>query len=318
MRWSKITLNISLSLFVFYGGYVLADCPPADNNGDCFVDFDDLEILTSQWLTDTLSDDCPPADGNGDCFIDFQDFVILVSQWFTGNPVISNVYPDMLTPAYYSVDGSPSSDEVNTFLYYAQKEIFHHPLENDFGQIPQFHVSAYGFFGAGKGPTGTSQHHPAVDIYLAQSENDVMIYAAHDGHTATYRDALKYRNYLSITQNIEDHNGHIVGKIVTLYAHIDLDLDEQDNIYLDGQYVNKGDIVSKNLYSGTMGGPHLHFEIRYYRPEELGTESFYGFAGPLGSDVFIEPSAGYWPYGYWDPYTGYGFADPKNHGIFLY
>ncbi|MCK4998066.1 MAG: peptidoglycan DD-metalloendopeptidase family protein [Anaerohalosphaera sp.] len=309
--WSRTTLNISLFLLVLIAGYGLADCPPADRNGDCFVDFEDLAILASQWLS-------PSADGNGDYLVNLEDLAILANQWFTGTPVISDDYHDMLTPGYYSVEGSPSSGEVNTFLYYARKERFHHPLENDSGQIPQFYVSAYGVFGAGKGPTGTSQHHPAVDIYIAQSENNTMIYAAHNGYTATYRDALKYRHYLSITKDIEDHNGQIIGRMVTLYAHIDLDLDEQDNIHLDGQYVNKGDLVSKNLYSGTMGGPHLHFEIRYYRPGELGTESFYGFVGPLGSTILTEPSAGDWSYGYWDPYTGYGFAEPKNHGIFLY
>ncbi|MEA3285932.1 MAG: T9SS type A sorting domain-containing protein [Candidatus Marinimicrobia bacterium] len=104
-----------------------------------------------------------------------------------------------------------------------------------------------------------------------------------------------------------------IGKLVTLYAHIDLDLDFVDGLDLDGQYAEKGDTISLNLYSGTVGGLHLHFEIRFYRPDELGDETFYSFVGPEGSDIFTEPSTGSWSYGYWNPDTGYGFANPGNH-----
>lgn len=99
--------------------------------------------------------------------------------------------------------------------------------------------------------------------------------------------------------------------MVTLYAHIDLDLDSADNLILDGQFVNKGDIISKHLYSGTLGGPHLHFEIRYYRPTDIGDEEYYGWSG--GNPDFTEPSTGSWSYGYWNPNNGYGFANPENH-----
>lgn len=67
-------------------------------------------------------------------------------------------------------------------------------------------------------------------------------------------------------------------------------------------------MISKNLWSGTRGGPHLHFEIRYYRPADNGTEEFYGFRESV-------PGAGDWPYGKWDPDVGYGFGDPKSHGL---
>ena len=30
-----------------------------------------------------------------------------------------------------------------------------------------------------------------------------------------------------------------------------------------------------------------------------------------------EPSAGPWSYGYWDPDIGCGFAEPRNHGLFI-
>ena len=68
-----------------------------------------------------------------------------------------------------------------------------------------------------------------------------------------------------------------------------------------------------------MGGPHLHFEIRYYRENDTGYEEFYGSGtGPNANLDFTEPSAGIWSYGFWNPDIGYGFADPRNHGLFFY
>jgi murein DD-endopeptidase MepM/ murein hydrolase activator NlpD len=223
-------------------------------------------------------------------------------------------FEDMLTPQYYL---SSNSDlfryEVNKFVYFARKVPFQHPLEDSTGQKPKISIPAIGKFGAGKGPTGTSQHHAAIDLHVENNDTKVTMYAAHDGLVAIYRDAPKYRHYLSITKNVEDNAGNIIGKIVTLYAHIDLDLDSAANILLDGKYVNQGNIVSEHLYSGTVGGPHLHFEIRYYRTGDIGEEEFYGFVGPTGSITLSEPSAGSWPYGYWNPNIGYGFANPENH-----
>ena len=223
-------------------------------------------------------------------------------------------FEDMLTPQYYlSANGTPFRDEVNKFVYFRRMEQCHHPLENSIGEIPHYSIPAMGEFGAGKGPTGTAQHHAALDFHVGHNETNVTMYAAHDGYVAVYRDAPKYRNYLSITKNIADSTGAVIGKMVTLYAHIDLDLDAADNILLDGHYVKQGAIVSTHLYSGTMGGPHLHFEIRYYRPADVGDEELYGFVGPQGSVTLTEHSAGSWLYGYWNPDIGYGFANPENH-----
>ncbi|MCF6269965.1 MAG: T9SS type A sorting domain-containing protein [Melioribacteraceae bacterium] len=224
------------------------------------------------------------------------------------------VFQDMLTPQYYlSEDGSPFRDEVNRFVYFARMERFHHPLEDSTGEMPQYSIPRYGEFAAGRGPTRTHEHHGAIDMYVGNNETKVNMYAAHDGYVAVYRNAPKYRHYLSITKNVEDSTGEVIGKIVTLYAHIDLDLDSTDNILLNGQFVNKGDLVSKNFYSDTRGGPHIQFEIRYYRTENIGNETFYGWIGPGGSSTLTEPSEGIWSYGFWNPDTGYGFADPANH-----
>ncbi|VGO15171.1 hypothetical protein PDESU_03753 [Pontiella desulfatans] len=221
------------------------------------------------------------------------------------------VFQNMLTPVYYNaVSNDAFRAEVDRFVYYAGKEGFHHPLMDGTGQVPSYTVPGWGEFGATKPVMGTPQsYHPASDLQVGAREVAVQLFAAHDGVVAVYRDADKYRHYLAITMDIMDADGVVVGKISTLYGHIDLDLDEADGLWMDGKAVQKGELVSRNLYSGTMGGPHLHFEIRYYRADDAGAEEFYG--GP----AYSEPSAGPWLYGYWDPQIGYGFADPVNHGF---
>ena len=216
-------------------------------------------------------------------------------------------YEDMLTPEYYNTpNGGAFRLEVNKFVNFSRQLPFQHPFEDSLGQIPT-HTIGRGF-GDGIGPGGTGSHHPAFDYYFNGS-TQVNMYAAHDGIITISRDVARYRHYLSITTDIKDSLNNTIGKMVTIYGHIDLDLDSIDNINLDGQYVNKGDLVSKHLYSGTMGGPHLHFEIRYYRPTDTGLEDFYG--GNVGGNT--SPSSGSWSYGFWNPNYGYGFANPENH-----
>lgn len=226
---------------------------------------------------------------------------------------LTSPYKDMLTPGYYQAGAFKA--EIDAFLGAVRQVRFGHPLKDTAGQVPSFSVPAMGNFGAGKGPTGTSQHHPAVDMHVANKATKVTLYAAHDGLVATYKNADKYRHYVSITREIKDAGGKAVGKLVTLYAHVDLDLDEAAALSLNGKKISSGEVVSRNLYAGTVGGAHLHFEVRYYRPADAGTESFYG----LGSNkAFTEKSAGGWSYGFWDPAAGYGYADTKNHGLNLH
>jgi murein DD-endopeptidase MepM/ murein hydrolase activator NlpD len=215
-------------------------------------------------------------------------------------------HSDMLTPAYYQ-DGALRS-AVDAFIGACRTEPFHHPLESGTGGIPEYRVPGMGRFGAGKGPTGTEQHHPATDLHVGNRETQVELFAAHDGLVSTVRDAPKYRHYIAITKPIMDEAGKELGKLVTLYGHVDLDLDEAAGLSMDGKQVKAGDLISKNLYAGTRGGPHLHFEIRYYRPADSGNEEFYGFRESV-------PSEGTWPYGFWNPEHGYGYANPINHGL---
>ena len=228
-------------------------------------------------------------------------------------------WPDMLTPTYYQASMNDAfRTEVDQFLSVCQDEPFHHPLANESGQIPEFTVPASGLFGAKKGPDIAAQHHAAVDLHVGSRVTSVNVFAAHEGVVATYRDADKYRHYLSISKDIVDAEGVMIGKLVTLYAHIDLDLDEASGLLLDGQTVQAGDLLSRHLYSGTVGGPHLHFEIRYYRPADIGDETFYGFAGPRTDPSLTEPSSGPWSHGVWNLNVGYGFGDPRNHGLIFY
>ena len=216
-------------------------------------------------------------------------------------------YADMLTPEYYnSDDESAFRLELDKFIFFARKQPFAHPLEDSSGQVPTYTMKRG--FGDGIGFGGTGSHHPAFDYYVGNS-TDVNLYAAHDGRVSISRDVTRYRHYLSITTDVQDSSGNILGKLVTFYAHIDLDLDTAAHLFMDGQLVKKGDVVSKHLYSGTVGGPHLHFEIRYYRASDTGFEDFYG--GNVGGNT--SPSSGSWTYGYWNPSYGYGFAHPLNH-----
>ncbi len=221
-------------------------------------------------------------------------------------------FEDMLTPAYYNApNGDTLRNEINRFVHFAQLESYKHPLEDLTGYIPSYSIKRG--FGDEIGPAGnTAQHHPAIDLHIKNGEAEIM-YASFSGKIKTYRNAPKYRDYLSITKNIEDSIGNILGKMVFIYAHIDLNLDSLDSILLNGQFVNQGDVISKHLYSGTRGGPHLHFEIRFYLPKDNGDEEFYGFVGPSGDPLLTEPSAGIWSYGYWNPNIGYGFGNPANH-----
>lgn len=217
------------------------------------------------------------------------------------------IFADMLTPAYYTGE---LADQVDSFLAACHKVEMHHPLENEKGKAPDYTVPMFGKFGAGKGPTRKEQYHPATDLKVEGGETDVELFAAHDGVISTVRDAPKYRHFISITKIICDDEGHELGKLVTLYGHVDLDLDEDDGLKIDGKTVQAGDLISKHLWSDTRGGPHLHFEIRYYRPGDDGTEEFYGFRQS-------QPGSKEWPYGKWDPDCGYGFGEPESHELEL-
>ncbi|MGE4488831.1 MAG: M23 family metallopeptidase [Kiritimatiellales bacterium] len=234
---------------------------------------------------------------------------------FSAGTFAQDFSEDFLTPAYYSGTLKP---QIDRFLEHARTVRFQHPLDIGNGKTPQYTTPKMGQFGAEKGRGRPVQYHPATDLHVGNRETEVSLYAAHNGVITTVRDAPKYRQYISITKEIRDAEGNILGKLVTLYGHVDLDLNEADGLQLNGKTVQQGDLISKHLYAGTVGGPHLHFEIRYYRPNDVGTEEFYGMAFPGRPTRFTEPSAGGWKYGLWDPDSGYGYGNPVHHGLKFY
>ena len=226
----------------------------------------------------------------------------------------TETWDDMLTPAYYLPDADTLFiNEVDRFVFHARKIPFQDPLADSSEKLPLFIIPVFGKFGAGKGPGKTQQHHPAIDFKVGVNETKVPIYASHDGVIEVFRDAPKYRHYISISKQVKNDSGNILGKMVTIYGHVDLDLDSAQQLLHTGKIIRKGELISQNLYSKTVGGPHLHFEIRYYRKTDSGREEFYGFKTRTGNSVLTQLSAGKWNFGVWHPEIGYGFAHPKNH-----
>jgi len=222
------------------------------------------------------------------------------------------LYANMLTPAYYlSTTNTSFKTELNQFMSMAEQTAFSHPLGAEESR-PNFVVKSK--FGDEKGAGPATQYHPAIDIYIGNAVTNVNLYAVHEGIVTTARDVEKYRQYVAVTKEIKDSNNELLGKLVTLYAHIDLDLDASENLIEEGAFVSKGTLISKNLYANTVGGPHLHVEVRYYRATDIGNEEFYG----ASSSTFTQTSEGDWDYGFWNPDVGYGYANPKNHQLFLY
>jgi murein DD-endopeptidase MepM/ murein hydrolase activator NlpD len=220
------------------------------------------------------------------------------------------LYEDLLTPQYYNTpNGGLFRNDVNKLVHFAQLIPFQHPLTDLSGNIPTITITRNFGTVIGQGPN--TEYHNARDMKVGNTDTTVVMFASIDGIVHTYRDALKYRDYATVTKNIEDSIGNILGKIVVLYGHLDIHLDSLDNRNLNGQSINRGDTISKHLYSGTAGGAHLHFEIRYYQNSDVGTETYYG--KPNGFPFLTDPSAGSWSHGNWDPNFGYGFANPENH-----
>lgn len=218
-------------------------------------------------------------------------------------------YEDMLTPQYYKTSSGESfREELNEFVHFVRIIPFQHPLKNSNDIGPSYIVKRS--FGDGIGRGGTTQHHNAFDMHVGSRDTNVVVYASIAGVVSTFHDAAKYRDYIAITNNVKDSVGNVLGKIVVVYGHVDLELDSLDNLLHNGKNVEKGDTISLHLFSETLGGPHLHFEIRYYRINDAGNEDYYNWQNRI---PITDRSEGKWLYGYWNPNVGYGFGHPNNH-----
>ncbi len=226
----------------------------------------------------------------------------------TGDPPEPGDFPDqddltntdMLTPEYYQSSTSDFREEVNEFLYFAHESQF----ANQYGDNADYDV---GRQFTDEMPNG-SQNHPATDMHPSNGDATISVYAAHAGRATLIMGAPKYRDYIAVSTDVTDGDGNVIGQIVTIHAHLEL----TQPYIADGTAVAKGELIQEVLYEETRGGPHLHFEIRYYRAGDDGTEEFYG--GPNGANT-AESLNGF--VGYWDPTTGYGFGNPLNHGLSL-
>jgi murein DD-endopeptidase MepM/ murein hydrolase activator NlpD len=262
----------------------------ADSDADTDSDTDSDVDTDSDADSDTGSDADSDADtdSDGDTLPDFPDQDGLTDK-------------DFLTPQYYESSDNAFGKEVNKFVYFAKLDPFHHPLEDGSGTIPTYSTPAHGDWLAQK---NNVQNHPAVDLHVNNGQTNVNIHAAHDGIISIGLGSPKYRNYLFVRKDVVDDKGTVLGKLVTIYAHLEL----TNPLVTEGEFVKKGDLIDNQLYDGTMGGPHMHFEVRYYRAADEGTEDYYG----LKSDDRNTQSAQKW-LGYWNPNVGYGYGNPRNH-----
>lgn len=209
--------------------------------------------------------------------------------------------PDFISPDYYNATKDDSIREaINEILYRSRRDGLHHPLQGK--TLPNYTIFRDFCDVVGRNPN--YQYHPARDFYVENKATEVGIYASHDGIVDTCTSIARYRHNISITKTIFNDKGIELAKLTTVYAHVDLDL---NTIKLTaGDSVKRGDIICSHLYSGTMGGPHLHFEIRFYDKTAKGLEDFYAWN-------FNTPSAGPWQYGKWDTSIGIAYGNPSNY-----
>ena len=68
----RCKILISFIVFTISANFALADCPSADLNGDCFVDFEDFALMANQWPN----------------VYDNNDVNTLAAQWLTTDPCV--------------------------------------------------------------------------------------------------------------------------------------------------------------------------------------------------------------------------------------
>jgi len=87
-------LLLCLVLSVSLVGSVHAGCPAGDLNGDCRIDFLDVQLLTGQWLEPSGSDpETSYADLDGADGVNMSDLALLVGNWHqAGIPLVINEF----------------------------------------------------------------------------------------------------------------------------------------------------------------------------------------------------------------------------------
>jgi len=84
-------LLLVLITLVLSSSMVFAECPPADLSGDCFVDFEDLAIISARWLEDCDSSNswCDGTDIDMSGKVDGNDFAVLAADWLKNHAFIT-------------------------------------------------------------------------------------------------------------------------------------------------------------------------------------------------------------------------------------
>lgn len=214
----------------------------------------------------------------------------------------SKTYKDSMNPKYWS--GDDFAKEADKMIKSAQKIKFYYPVSKDYSITSRFAA-----------PRGEGIH-TGVDIGVPENKE---VYAAHDGYVKMAgwenpnNQSQGYGKRVYLMRHVYDDYGINVGKLTTLYAHLNR-IDVSVNDWLPHPLMGNPNDAKIGL-SGNTGhstGPHLHFEIRYYRPGDGGTEPFYSRNSKSG---WIEGTRED-NKGYWNSDIGYGFGDPRNHGLF--
>jgi surface protein len=83
MRQGELFVRISLIVFLFSCNWAVAACPSADLTGNCFVDYEDLAVLSEWWLQDcnSVNNFCDGADVDLSSHVDANDLAILAADW---------------------------------------------------------------------------------------------------------------------------------------------------------------------------------------------------------------------------------------------
>jgi hypothetical protein len=95
MRPKNVRISLfSLVIVVFLAGSAVAGlCPEGDLNGDCKVDWEDIEVFAGQWLDNGDCEDVVCADFDGLNGINLVDFSILANSWFNrGTALVINEF----------------------------------------------------------------------------------------------------------------------------------------------------------------------------------------------------------------------------------
>ena len=106
----------------------LPDCPPADLDGDCFVDINDLLLFSYQWLDDpgciSFPDNCADLDGQDDG-VDLGDYSNLAENWHSPdrnpplpNPAAWDSVPVALGPDSITMTADEGSDSSGFVQYF--------------------------------------------------------------------------------------------------------------------------------------------------------------------------------------------------------